>query len=267
MASAIDIITSKKDQMTKIMKLRNLMLSCFLAASIALAHAQQSIATSGAFVVVPAYGEVKQANDEARAVFMIEEQDKDKVAAASRVNQKMKRGMDIVHRQDQAASLKSRGYYSFPVYQEEQAIPRSASKARVPVSWRVGQYLEVITADLAGLPRTIAAAQTVLALQSLSFGLAPSTAKRLEEQRIAAAYANLTDRIAAIARAMGRNLSDAVLDTIDFEAPSVYISQQETTSAKAMHASASEAQQIEEPSFEPGETTLGLRVVGKVRFK
>lgn len=249
------------------MKLQNLMLVCFLAVSTAATRAQQSVATSGALVVVAAYGEVKHLNDEARAVFMIEEQDQDKAAAASRVNQKMKQGMEIVHRQDRAAKLESKGYYSLPVYQDEQPVPRSASRGRTPVGWRVGQYLEVTTVDLAGLHRTVAAAQTVLALHSLSFGLAPSTEKKLEEQRIAAAYANLTDRIAAISKAMGRNLSDAVLDTIDFEASGNYAPHQEAISAKAIRANVTGIQQIEEPSFEPGETSLSMRVVGKVRFK
>jgi hypothetical protein len=32
-------------------------------------------------------------------------------------------------------------------------------------------------------------------------------------------------------------------------------------------ASMNDAAPVEEPSFEPGETTLNMRVVGKVRFK
>ncbi len=38
----------------------------------------------------------RHANDEAVLTLMVEEQDKDKAAAASRVNQKMKQGIDIV---------------------------------------------------------------------------------------------------------------------------------------------------------------------------
>jgi len=67
-------------------------LSCFAVSAVAVA--QTPIQTSGTLVIVPAFGEVKMANDEATLTLMIEEQDKDKAAAASRVNQKMKQGME-----------------------------------------------------------------------------------------------------------------------------------------------------------------------------
>lgn len=237
----------------------------FLVAS-AVAHAQPAMQTSGTLVIVPGYGEVKQANDEARATLMVEEQDKDKAAAASRVNLKMKQGTDIVRKEDPQAVLKTRGYYTYPVYADDPVQPRQGSRGRQPVSWRVGQYLEVSTPNLAGLPKTIAAAQRILALNSLHFGLTEATSKKLEEQRIAAAYRNLTDRVAAVAKAMGRNPSDAVIETVDFEASGAY-AQDAAPAAKAMRAAPMEAMQVEEPSFEPGETTQGMRVVGKIRFR
>ncbi len=231
------------------------------------AHAQTSIPTSGALVVVPAYGEVRHPNDEVRVTFMIEEQDKDKAAAASRVNQKMKEGVNIVKREDPRATLKTRGYYTYPIYADEPLQPRQGSKPRQAASWRVGQYLEVTTQNLDGLPKMVAAAQRVLALNGLHFGLSEAAGKKLEEQRIAAAYRNLTERITAIAKAMGRNVSDGVLDTVDFEGSGAYAQQQDAPMAKAMRAAPMEMTQVEEPSFEPGETTLNMRVVGKVRFK
>lgn len=232
------------------------------------AQAPAAIQTSGALIVVPAFGEVKQANDEARLTLMIEEQDKDKAAAASRVNQKMKQGADIVRREDPGATLKTRGYYTYPVYPEEQPQPRQSNRARQPASWRVGQYLEVTTTNLTGLPKMVAAAQRLLAVNSISFGLTDATLRKLDERRIAAAYENLTDRIASIARAMGRNASDAVLDTVDFEASGAYAQAQDSAPKMAMRSAAmTEAAPVEEPSFEPGETTLQMRVVGKVRFK
>lgn len=224
------------------------------------AHAQTPIQTSGTLVIIPASGEVRQANDEAHLVLMIEEQDKDKAAAASRVNQKMKQGTDIIKREDPSARLKTQAYHTYPVYADEQA-PRPNIKSKQPVAWRVAQYLEVTTTKLDTLPKTVASAQRILALDRLYFGLSESAAKKLEEQRISAAYRSLTERILAVAKAMGRNPADAMLDSIDFEAPP-----QDMYAPKAMRAVA-EAAQVEEPSFEPGETTLSMRVVGKVRFK
>jgi len=223
-------------------------------------HAQTSIQTSGTLVIIPASGEVKQANDEAHLVLMVEEQDKDKAAAASRVNQKMKQGIDIIKREDPLARLKTPAYHTYPVYADEQA-PRPNIKSRQPVAWRVAQYLEVTTTNLGTLSKTVASAQRILALDRLYFGLSESASKKLEEQRISTAYRSLTERILAVAKAMDRNPADAMLESMDFEAQP-----QDVYAPKAMRAAA-EAVQVEEPSFEPGETTLSMRVVGKVRFK
>ena len=91
---------------------RNLVVSSVLAVASLSAYAQTKVQTTGALVVVPAYGEVKHVNDQVRVTFTIEEQDKDKAAAASRVNQKMKQGTEILKRQDPQAILQTRGYYT-----------------------------------------------------------------------------------------------------------------------------------------------------------
>ncbi|MFC5474413.1 SIMPL domain-containing protein [Paraherbaspirillum soli] len=248
---------------------RKLMLSSLLAAISLTAQAQTSVPTSGTLAVVPAYGEVKHANDQAHITFAVEEQDKDKSAAASRVNLKMKQGTDILKRQDPQAILQTRGYYTYPVYSEDQPQPRgNSNKLRQPIGWRVGQYLDATTTNLNNLPKTVASVQNVLGLNGLHFGLSDATSKKLDDQRIAATYQNLTERIASIAHAMGRNVSDAVLDTVDFEGSGNY-AQESAPAAKGMmmRAAAMNEAAVEEPSFEPGETTLSMRVVGKVRFK
>jgi uncharacterized protein YggE len=239
-----------------------------LVCSVGSVHAQTAAQTSGALVIVPAYGEVRQFNDEAHAVFMVEEQDHDKVAAASRVNLKMKQGTDILRHEDPQGVLQTRGYYTYPVYVDEQPRPMS-SKSRQIVGWRVGQYLDMRTTNIAQLPKTVAAVQTVLALNGLQFGLSEGATKKLDARRIEAAYKNLGDRIAAIAKAMGRNSTDATIETIDFEASGAYAQNDVVAEPRmAMRSSAAEAKrQIEEPNFEPGEATLRMQVVGKVRFK
>lgn len=230
------------------------------------AFAQPGAQTAGTAVIVPAYGEVKHQNDEARAILMVEEQDKDKSAAASRVNLKMRQGMESVKREDPQAVLQTYGYYTYPVYADEPVQPRQA-RSRQPIGWRVGQYLEVRTTNLEGLPKTVAAAQRLLALNGLHFGLTDGTRRKLEERQIEAAYANLTERIAAVAKAMGRNPSEATLETLDFDGSGVYPQRQEMQAPKMMRAATTEAPPVEEPSFEPGETSLSMRVVGRLRFK
>jgi len=219
--------------------------------------------------VVPAYGEVKHANDQAVVTLAIEEQDKDKAAAASRVNAKMKQGADIVKKEDPQASLKTQGYYTYPVYPEERVLPNGQpAKPRVPTAWRVGQYLEMTTTNLDKLPKTVAAAQKILTLNGINFGLTPETTKKLDDQRIAATYKNLNERIGFIATAMGRKVSDAVLDTVDFEGSGNYAEARPAAAPMMMRtAKAADSMDVAEPSFEPGETTLQMNLVGKVRFK
>ena len=230
----------------------------------------ESLPITGTLVVVPAYGEVKHVNDQAVITLAVEEVDKDKAAAASRVNQKMKQGLDIVKKEDPQASLKTQGYYTYPVYPDEvPQPPGQPRKPRVPTSWRVGQSLQATTANLAGLPKTVAAAQRIMTLNELRFGLTPETTRQLDDQRIAATYRNLNERINSIASAMGRKLGDAVLDTVDFEGSGNYTDHVTVTGARTlMAAQAVKADySVAEPSFEPGETTLQMRLVAKVRFK
>lgn len=228
----------------------------------------QAIPTAGTLVVVPATGEVRAPNDQAVATLAIEEQDKDKAAAASRVNQKMKQGLDILKKEDPQAKLKTQGYYTYPVYPEDRPIPMGAQKRPQPVAWRVGQYVEMTTTSLNTLPKTVAAAQKVLTLNNIHFGLSPEATRKLDDQRIAVTYRNLNERIASIANAMGRKTSDAVLETVDFEASGNYAGREMAAQAPMMMMrAAKDTAEVAEPSFEPGETTLDMRLVGKVRFK
>lgn len=245
-------------------KFKMLFLSLGLLAA-TLSYAQVPLQSSGTLVVVPASGTVKHLNDEASLTFVVEEQDKDKATAASHVNQKMKQGSVIVKKADPEALLTTRGYYTYAVYPNVQ--PRTSnSKPRQPIAWRVGQYLEVKTSNLKNLPKMVAAAQNVLALNGLYFGLAEATAKKMDAQQIAAAYQNLSERIVFIAKAMGRNPADAILNTVDFEGSGNYVSQNINT-PKMMRATAAPPEQIEAPNFEPGETSLTMHVVGKVKFR
>ena len=73
---------------------------------------------------------------------------------------------------------------------------------------------------------------------------------------------------ASVAAAMGRPVTDAVLDTVDFDGSGNYVDREAGAApiAMAMRKMA-DAPEVAEPSFEPGETTLQMRLVGKVRFR
>lgn len=241
------------------------LLCCLAAACCTVAIAQQpTVQAGGAVIVIPAEGEVTRANDEAHATFSIDEQDRDKAAAASRANAKAKEGVEILKRADPGAKLQTRGYYTYPLY-EEAAPNMPPPRQRRIVGWRVGQYVDLTTTDLARLPATVAAAQRLLSLNGLSFGLSRGARRELDRERIEAAYRNLNDRVSFVLQAMGRSLADASIDTIDFEATGNYAPAPAPMAMRAM-AKAPEAE-VTEPSFEPGETTLSMRVVGRVKIR
>ena len=244
--------------------------SLVVASLLCAGGAQAQTLTPGTLVVVPAFGEVTRANDEATLVLAVEEQDKDKNAAASRVNAKMKQGAEIVRRADPSAHLQTQGYYTSAVYADEPASRSgSGNVKRVPIGWRVGQYLEVKTTNLAGLQKTAGAAQAVLQINRLRFELSPALTRQLDDERIAATYRNLGERVASIARAMGRKPSDATIDTVDFEGSGNYTGQNVSAYAQRVEVTGSRiaAADMAEPSFEPGETTLQMHLVGKIRFR
>lgn len=217
--------------------------------------------TKGVTVALTGAGEVRADNDQAVASFFIEEQDKDKAAAASRVNQKMKQGTEILKKLDPDGKYATHGYYTYPIYQE----PTAANKTRTLTGWRVGQYLELTTKNLLQLPANVAAVQSVLALNGLNFGLAPDTTKNLEAKRLTAAYDNVQEKVQIVARAMGRNPAEASIESLDFDAANNHLQPQPRMFA-AVSPMMAKVNAVEETSFEPGQTVLSATVAAKIRF-
>lgn len=240
-----------------------------LLATIALAtstaHAQTLPSTNGALITVSATGEVKQRNNVAQITLQMLEQDKDRSAAASRLNQKMKQAIALVKRDDPSAVLTTRGFATVPVYPD--APQRSATTMPLPVGWRVSQSLEIVTTNLAGLPVTVANAQALFSLQGVSFSLSEQAMRKLDEERIQVAYRNLLARLAAVTTAMGRTSADASIESIDIDAAGSPGTLQKGGMAMSMIRGAADAVPIETPDFEPGETTLSSQITAKVRLK
>lgn len=231
-----------------------LVISAVLALTSISAFAQQ---TKGTVVSVSGTGEVRADNDQAHASFFIEEQDKDKDAAASRVNQKMKQGTEILKKMDPDGKYATRGYYTYPVYSE-------VNKSRTITSWRVGQSLELTTSHLQQLPATAAAVQQVLALNGISFGLSEATTKSLEAKRLEAAYQNLQERVQVIAKALGRDPADSTIESLDVDSASAHF--QPLPRAFAAAPMMAKGAAVQETSFEPGDTVLSANIVAKIKF-
>lgn len=243
------------------------LLSLLACSLFALSNIAQAASTSGTLIAVSAYGEVKHVNDQAQLTFTVDERDTNKAAAASRVNQKMKQATELLKRLDPSATLQTRGYYTYPVYPEDTSATTNRAQPQA-TSWRVGQSLDVSTRNLNDLPKTVAAVQDVMGLSNINFNLSEQTRKNLDQSSIKAAYQHLNERITAIASALGRNPADAMIEIIDFEGAGREMDYAATP--RAMMAAAPmmrDTPKIETPSLEPGETSVSIRLVGKMRFK
>ncbi len=243
--------------------MKKLLMKLLVLASVVLlslfTHQVMAQQTKGSVIMVSGSGEVKAENDQAKATFFIEEQDKDKVAAASRVNSKMKEGVALLKKADPEAKLATRSYYTYPVYSDSSAN----NKTRVITGWRIGQYVDLTTKNLQQLSATVAAAQQVLALSGISFGLSDETMKRLDAVRLESAYKNMQERAQVIAKAMGRNIAEASIDSVDVDGATSSNLEPRVFSAAPMLL---KGNAVSETSFEAGESTLTARVVAKIKL-
>lgn len=233
------------------------LLAMFGSAQVAMA---ETLPTENSLVTVTAVGSVTAPNDEARLVFGYEEQGKDKAALASSVNLRLKQGIAALKKADPNARLSMDSYRTYAVYDE--AAARAQKRDAQQIGWRVSQQVRMVTGDFAVLPTTVAAAQKVLALRSVDFGLSEETSRKLEQRRVEAAYRSLEEQVGFIAGAMRRPVADAKLESLDFGAASV--DRIHVTGSKLRREDMGE---VEEPSLQPGETKLELRATAKIRFK
>lgn len=243
-----------------------------LVATLLLAgHARADLATPGALVVVNSAAEVSQANDMVTVSFRIDETDKDKAIAESRANDKATKGVETLRRADPTARLKTTSYFTEAIEEDEKYLPNGTPdrRKRAVTGWRSGQVIEMETSNFAALPLTVTAAQGVVSVASISFGLSDAATKSLDDKRIKATYRSLNERVASIAAAMGRKLEDAQLEIMEVDgagAGDLYFTRRRSESIVQLAPNVVR-QNRSEPSFEPGETKLKMNIVAKVRFK
>ena len=243
--------------------MKKILLASMISAMSLTAMAQS---TSGTVVSISGHAELKTENDQAVVVFYVEEQDKDQAVVASRVNQKMKSGLEALKKEDAQAEFSTRGYYTYPVYADNTSSKANPAQRQI-IGWRAGQYLEMKTVNLKQLASAAAAGQKLMALNGVNFGLQPETIKRLDAERITAGYRNFSDKVKIIAAAMGKKPDDASVEVLDFDGTSNELHNFRAAAAPMMLAASPKSVNVEEPSFEPGYTSLSVNVSGKVRFK
>jgi predicted secreted protein len=231
----------------------SLALSLVLGASVTHAQPAAPARFEGTVVAITGSAEIEVANDEALASFYLEVQDADLGRAQSQVNQRMAEATAALKRADPRAEVQTSGYQSYPVYRDN---------TRKPVGWRVRQGVTLRTGDLAGLSRTVAAAQQHVGLGGIDFRLSRAARDRVGAELIQQAIANLNSRIAAAAQAMQVPAARVRTEELDFGGRGF-----ERPPMMAMARSAPMASDsVAEPQFEAGRSLQQLTVSARVRF-
>ena len=233
-----------------------LMASAVLALGAAAAVAQTAapVRPEGILVLMTGQAEIEVANDEAVASFYVEIQDADLAKAQSQVNQRVADATTALKRSDPKGEVQTSGYSSYPVY-------RNDGTRRV-TGWRVRQGVTLRTAELAGLARTVAAAQQFVALGGVDFRLSRAAREKVEGELIQRAIANLNARVAAVAQALGVAPQRIRTEELNFG-----VQQFERPPVMSMaRAAPMTAESVAEPQFEAGRSSQQLTVTAKVRF-
>ena len=217
--------------------------------------AQQSppLPPAGTLVLMTGAAEVELANDEAVANFFYEAQDADLTRAQSLVNQRVGDGTAALKRADPKAQIETSGYSSYPVY--------SSGSNRTITGWRVRQGVTVRTENLAALPKTVAAAQPLLALGGVDFRLSKAARDKIEAQLIQLAIANLNSRFTAAGQSMGVPPTRIRVEEINFG-----VREAAPPQPMMMRSAMQSSDAITPPTFEAGRSIERLSVTGKARF-
>jgi predicted secreted protein len=226
------------------------------AAAIVAPSSAQPIPThaQGTVLLMTGTAEIEVANDEAVAQFFFEAQETELPRAQSLVNQRVAEGVAQLKRADPKAQVETAGYTSYPVY--------APGTQRKVVGWRVWQNVSFRTGDLAGLPRTVAAAQQTLALGGIDFRLSRAARTKVEAELIEQAIADLNARLVAAARALKASPERLRLEEVNFGvAPP-------PMPMPRMRADmmASSAPPVEEPQLDAGRSLQQLTVTGRARL-
>jgi len=219
----------------------------------AMAQNAAPASSAGTVVVMTGAAELELANDEAIVHFYYEHQDADLTKAQAAVNQRVADGMAALKRADPRAEIETSGYGATPVY--------SAGSGRTLVGWRVRQGVTLRTENLTALPKTVASAQSTLALGGVDFRLSRATSDKAQAQLIQQAIANLNSRVAAAANALGVPPNRVRLEEVNFGARE---GGPMPLGAPRMAAMASDA--VPAPSFEAGRSIERMTVTGKARL-
>jgi predicted secreted protein len=230
------------------------MLAAIALGNVVLAQPAAPARFEGTAILITGQAEIEVANDEAVASFHVEVQDADLQRAQAQVNQRAAEATAALKRADPKGEVQSAGYSSYPVYGRD--------GGRRITGWRARQAMTLRTADLAALPKAVAAAQQTAALGGIEFRLSRAARERVEAELIQRALANLNSRVAAAAQAMKVPPERVRSEELNF---GVQAHERPPIMARAMEMRAA-GDAMPEPQFDAGRSLQQLTVTARLRF-
>jgi len=218
--------------------------------------------TNGALITLSAQTSIRVENDQAAIEFSAEEQDADRQQAITRLNQRMRTGTEQIKKSDPSAMLQTGSVYSYPVYDAGRAKP---GKAPVIIAWRVGQKLDVKSADLSRLTSLVGEAQKNLQMTQLNFGLSDAAKAKTEQQKFDSGYKQFSHKLSYLLKAMGKSEAQAELAELNVTDMSGPVPEMKMMAMAAPMADG--AAQNPGFRFEPGFSELNISIEGKVRLR
>jgi predicted secreted protein len=186
------------------------------------------------------------ANDWARAVVGVTDEDEDAARLADRVNQAMSWAGERA-RAKPGVVAKTGGYATHPVND-----PRRGERR----FWRASQDLVLESADARALSELVGELQSRLLLRSLDFTVSPERRRKVEDELIdeaLAAFSARAERVRTRLGARGYEIGQISISTSG-QLPPIPV----------MRAMEMDARQVAAPAFEPGTSELVVNVTGSI---
>lgn len=186
-------------------------------------------------------------NDRMQAVLSISDQDKDAAKLADRINKAMAWALEQ-GRAAKGVELRSGGYSTQPVYQEERFT-----------GWRASQELMLEGADFAQLGALIGTLQSRLQLSSVSFSVDKATRDKAEGRLIDQALNDYKQRAEQVRTNLGKPAYRIVDLQVQTEGGPVY-------PQPMMRAEAMMTKDMAPPALEGGESEVRVSVSGTIEL-
>lgn len=240
--------------------LKNCLLALpFAGLFVTYAHAQAApVNQNGTLVEMCASAQQEVEQDAAQASISYKIDNTDKRIAADAVNKKMTALINDIKAQYPSIEFGSQNYNTYQQY-----TPQGKSK-----TWTVEQSFSIATKKPKDMPAVVAMAQTAgVELNGLSAYLTPEATRLNQEKLYGQAFADVTLRLNAITKAMGRDSSWQIVHIDTTGQHGCGNGGGYVPMMRSMAAKSADAMEVSQPTLEQGKQTVQLSLWVAAKLK